>query len=270
MFEESGRKLKLWLVGGLCVLGALAMCAPAAISAPALQPTIVVGLPGPPICPEVGEPISGTFTHSITLHGNSYVAEGENLSVKGSLTIAPGACLDAFTLGTVDVTGNVRVGRGAILALGCSPGWAGIENPQPPCEEERTEDVVGGSIFANEALTMYLSGDYIRGNVISERGGPGPVFEPYVNYPIKENMIGGSLIVYGWRGAWLGALRNVILGNVVFSNNVTANEDSTEIATNAISGNLLCSGNVPAAQLGDSEGLPNEVRGRKLGQCAGL
>jgi hypothetical protein len=46
--------------------------------------------------------------------------------------------------------------------------------------------------------------------------------------------------------------------------------DSTEVVTNTIGGNRLCFGNSPAAQFGDSGGLPNTVAGRKIGQCADL
>jgi hypothetical protein len=40
--------------------------------------------------------------------------------------------------------------------------------------------------------------------------------------------------------------------------------------TNTINGNLVCHGNSPAPQIGDSEGQPNVVTGRKVDQCAGL
>jgi hypothetical protein len=40
--------------------------------------------------------------------------------------------------------------------------------------------------------------------------------------------------------------------------------------TNVIRGNLNCSGNDPAPQVGDSEGEPNVVSGDKTGQCADL
>jgi hypothetical protein len=40
--------------------------------------------------------------------------------------------------------------------------------------------------------------------------------------------------------------------------------------TNAIHGSLKCAGNSPAPQVGDSEGGPNRVTGRKTGQCAHL
>ena len=42
------------------------------------------------------------------------------------------------------------------------------------------------------------------------------------------------------------------------------------VVTNSIHGNLTCSGNSPAPQVGDSEGLPNVVTGQKIGQCAAV
>ena len=145
------------------------------------------------------------------------------------------------------------VGDGATLGLGCSPGAIG---PKPPCGTSRTSDTVGGNIIANQPLTMYLTATSIRGSVVSIGGGPGPVFSPYINYPIKENVIGGNLLVAGWKGAWFGVLRNSIGGNAVLLNNVgvTISEethlpDSSEIVSNSISGNLVCFGNQPAAQV---------------------
>jgi hypothetical protein len=43
-----------------------------------------------------------------------------------------------------------------------------------------------------------------------------------------------------------------------------------EVVTNTIYGDLECSGNSPAPQIGDSGGSPNIVFGLKLGQCASL
>ncbi len=253
--------VKARILLGLCAVFAAAVMAPTAAAET---------LEGPPICSSAGTAISGS-DGNLTVTGNAYVKSGTTLTVSGNLTVAPGACLDAFTLGTVNVGGNVLVGKGAVLALGCSPGAIG---PFPPCNEATTDDTVGGSILADEPLTMYLTATKIRGNVISWGGGPGPVFSPYINYPIKENVIGGNLFVADWQGAWFGVLRNSIHGNATLFNNVgvtiseeTELPDSTEIVSNTIGGNLLCFGNKPAAQFGDSGGSPNTVGGHKLGQC---
>jgi hypothetical protein len=229
-----------------------------------------------PLCPG-GDVTAVHGTHrSLIITGQDYVPVTGNatgLTVRGNLTIAPGACLDAFSLAPVHVSGNIFVEQGATLALGCSPGALGPP-VQPPCNSETTSDTVGGNIVANQPLTMYLTADTIGGSVISKGGGPGlgaPPTTPYVNFPTKENTIGGNLVIDGWQGGWIGALRNDVGGNVNISNNTSAiDPDSTEVASNIIGGNLICSGNSPAAQFGDSGGSPNAVGGNKVSQCAGL
>jgi hypothetical protein len=230
-----------------------------------------------PLCPG-GDVTAASGTHrNLTITGQDYVATtpnaGTGLTVRGNLTIAPGACLDAFSLAPVHVSGNIFVEQGATLALGCSPGALGPP-VQPPCNNETTSDTVGGNIVANQPWTMYLTANSIGGSVISNGGGPGlgaPPTTPYVNFPTKENTIGGNLVIDGWHGAWIGVLRNNVGGNVNISNNVSAiDSDSTEVATNTIGGNLVCMGNSPAAQFGDSGGTNNAVGGNKVWQCAGL
>ena len=258
--------VKLRVLVGLCAAFALAVSASTAAADP---------FEGPPICPSAGTAIAGSYGN-LTITGNEYVKSGTSLTVWGNLTVARGACLDAFTLGTVKVGGSVLVGKGAILALGCSPGALGPPS-QPPCYTTTTSDSVGGSILAYQPLTMYLTAITVHGSVASFGGGPGPVLSPYVNFPIKENIISGDLFVAGWQGAWFGVLRNTIYGSAILLNNVgvtiseeTNRPDSSEIVTNTISGNLICFGNVPAAQFGDSGGSPNKVGGRKIGQCTAV
>jgi hypothetical protein len=218
---------------------------------------------GPPICSSAGKAISGTHGN-LTVWGNAYVKNGRTLRVRGNLKIASGACLDAFTLGTVHVGGNILVGKGAILALGCTPNSIG---PVPPCGTTTTNDTVRGNIVANRPLTMYLDGDHIGGNVASEGGGPG-VNGQFLNFPVKDNWIGGNLTMYGWHGGWAGAIRNTVGGRVVFSQNKSVQDpDANEVVTNTIGGNLVCRGNSPAVQVGDSGGSPNVVGGHKVGQC---
>jgi hypothetical protein len=57
---------------------------------------------------------------------------------------------------------------------------------------------------------------------------------------------------------------------VLIAQNVMADPDANEIVTNVIGGNLACVHNNPAAQEGDSQGAPNVVAGRKLGECSTL
>jgi hypothetical protein len=87
---------------------------------------------------------------------------------------------------------------------------------------------------------------------------------------VEDNVIRGGATINGYSGFWLGFIRNKVHGTVRLSNNVMDDPDANEFVTNTIKGNLVCHGNSPAPQVGDSEGLPNVVSGRKVDQCAGL
>lgn len=214
---------------------------------------------------------TGTY-RGLAIAGNCTVPAGNTVVVRGNLVVQNGAYFNAFTMGTVIVTGNVYVGRRAVLALGCT---LASKPPPTPCTGT-TRDVVAGSILADHPLTMYLDGDTIYGEVISKGGGPGLTLNPYVNFPIKDNVIYGYVQVSHWTGAWFGFIRNVTYGDVVINHNIglargdNGKLDSNEVVTNRIRGDLACYGNVPAAQIGDSGGTLNVVRGQKLGQCARL
>jgi hypothetical protein len=243
----------LRLIAGLSVIVGAAVLAESA----AADPTYI------PICPSLGTSLSGTVNGNLTVTGNAYVDNGANLTVNGNLTLAPGSCLDAFSLGTVHVQGNILVKQGATLGLGCGPGAVG---PGPPCNGTSTDDTVGGSIIANQPLTMYLTALTVGGNVISTGGGPGA--SAFLNFPIKDSDIGGNLIVQGWQGGWSGALRNTVHGNLIYSGNGSVQDpDSTEAVQNTVFGNIICQNNNPAVQFGDSGAAPNTVYGNAIGQC---
>jgi hypothetical protein len=74
--------------------------------------------------------------------------------------------------------------------------------------------------------------------------------------------------INGYSAFWLGFIRNHVRGTVRLSNNDMGDPDANEYVTNTIKGNLVCHNNSPAPQVGDSEGLPNVVTGRKVDQCA--
>ena len=87
---------------------------------------------------------------------------------------------------------------------------------------------------------------------------------------IEDNVIHGGATINGYSGFWLGFIRNSVHGTVTLSNNHMGDPDANEYVTNRIRGSLVCHNNSPAPQVGDSEGEPNVVTGRKVGQCAGL
>lgn len=196
-----------------------------------------------------------------------------DVTINGDLTVADGAVLNnhasqvPFKVANVTINGNVKVAKGAVLGLG---------NYGPP--GVKTNTVVNGNINANQPLDLYLSGITVHGNVISNGGGPGT--SQFLNFPTKDDIIDGNLIMQGWQGGWIGAIRDVVGGNLNVSNNASVvtddgssppDSDSTEVMTNTVEGNLICHGNSPAAQVNPADGgQPNSVSGNKIGECAGL
>jgi hypothetical protein len=165
----------------------------------------------------------------------------------------------------VTINGNVKVGQGAVLGLG---------NYGPP--GIKTNTVVNGNINANQPLDLYLSGITVHGNVVSNGGGPGTT--EFLNFPTKDDTIDGNLIIQGWSGGWIGLVRDVVGGNVIFSNNTSVitddgsappDSDSSEVMTNTVGGNLICQSNTPVAQVNPGDGgKPNTVSGNKVGECS--
>lgn len=232
-------------------------------SALALGTFVSVALAGPPAAGTCsGGLVQPGIYSSYTVTGDCFF-EGGTVTIDGNLTIAGGASLNAHaaTFAVVHVTGNVLVGKDAVLGLGA----------YGPPDIPQTGTVVDGNIVANQPQSLYLSAITVRGNLISN-GGSGPG----LNFPIKNLVVGGNVVMQGWSGLWIGLFRSQVGGNVIFSRNTgnqigeTGEPDSSEVADNVISGNLICLGNDPAAQFGDSGGGPNTVGGRAIGQCATL
>lgn len=213
---------------------------------------------------------SGDYS-GLTVTGPCMFAPGAMVSIHGNVTVADGAILNdhAASAAEVHITGNVKVGRGAVLGLGTytTPGRLG-------------KDTVGGNVIANHPRTLYLGSMTVGGNVISIGGGLASTSAAdFRNFPIKDNVIHGNLVIMGWQGGWIGVIRNHVGGNVIFMRNVSGSSDagpgldtdSSEVQTNVIGHNLICFANGPAAQVNAGDGgQPNSVGGRAIGQCAGL
>jgi hypothetical protein len=265
--EEVVMRMRMLL---LCsVLGLIAMAAPGATLANAVVASTCSGGPIP----------GGTYG-TFTVTGNCFAANGANVQINGDLIIAPGAILndhaaESFRGAQMHITGNVLVGAGAVLGLGYNAPEATLG-----------PDTVGGSIIANQPLTLYVGNVTIGGSLTSSGGGlKSTSVEDFRNFPIKDNSIGGNLVVQGWRGGWFGVIRNHVGGSVIVVNNVSQSNpetgpgvdpDSTEImgsfgAPQTIGGSLICFGNVPAAQVNPTDGgVKNIVAGSKVGECANL
>ena len=221
---------------------------------------LVLGVGGSALAapPETCSSGSITGTHgSITVTGTCTFS-GTTVTINGDLRVADGAILNdhAGSSTIVTITGNVKVDKGAVLGLGYGP-------------QEETPAFVGGSIHASDPLTLYIGHVTVGGNVISNGGGAADR-----NFPIKDNTIGGNLILQGWSGLWMGAIRNQVGGNVNVSKNTALDTsvipgfDSTEVQTNVIAGNLICHGNTPTAQVNILDGGQlNIVGGNSVGEC---
>lgn len=157
--------------------------------------------------------------------------------------------------------------------MGCSPA-AGCDTT--------TSDRVGGNVVASGALALILHSDTINGMVSLQGGGggvdciPNAALSAALGAPVplysmmEDDTIGGGLTASGYQSCWLGVIHDQISGGAVVNNNTLADPDAIEVATNTVDGNLVCTGNVPATQIGDSGGAKSTVSGRKIGQCAAL
>jgi hypothetical protein len=244
-----------------------------------------------------GNVAPGTY-RSMLITGVCYMPAG-TIVVRRNLTVAPGALLDAganpgdpasspVVTATVRVGGNVFVGKGAVLVLGCSPNLLGI------CSRGLTFDSIGGNLTARGALANVVHGTSIGGNVSLVGGGGGaaggaasggcfntaayPIPAPWSEdaalanqvpqyTDFEDSSIGGNFTVVGVQTCWMGAVRVFVGGSTTFAGDVTSDPDGMEIDNNLTGGNLACLNNDPAVQFGDSGAAPNLVRGFGIGEC---
>jgi hypothetical protein len=239
-----------------------------------------------------GGNIPSGFYSSVLVKGVCYMPSG-TVVVQHDLTVGPKALLDAITPGdppgsnaqlpaTVVVRGNVNVGAGAVLLLGCSP--------DQNCNGGVNYDWVAGNLTGVDDLGIVVHSATIDGDVSLLGGGGGvaggagsgacfsaPTPAPWSSDPtlngtpvfsdFEDSTIAGNYTVAGLRTCWLGAFRTHIGGNTTWVGNQTSDPDGNELATNSTTGSMICLSNRPANQFGDSGGSPNIVGGQARGQC---
>lgn len=160
--------------------------------------------------------------------------------------------------GPVTIKGGLFIEAGATFVLGSE------ENPVDT-------GTISGGVHATNPASVQIHFTTINGGV-DVHGGSGAFGGPFgITWnAIEDNRINGGATVEGYDGFWFGFIRNHVNGSVTLDDNILPDPDGNEYVTNTIHGSLSCSGNSPAPQIGDSEGFPNEVTGRKSGQCANL
>ena len=278
-------------------LAAAALLVPLSTSAAgASQPPGDNGYTGHTYNCTAGNVPPGTY-NSITISGICYMPAG-NIFVRGDVNVAPGALLDAVTPGdpttgppvapvvpaTVVIEGNVFVGTGGVLLFGCSPN---ISCSNPP---GISYDSIRGNVVAVGAQGVVIHSANIGGSVYISGGGGGSAAEACTNAvpmapslapwsedaalnftPVytdaEDNSIGGNMNISGLTSCWLGSIRNQVGRSATFVGNTLGDPDGSEVANNLVSGNMSCSGNVPAVQFGDSGAAPNIVGGFASGEC---
>jgi hypothetical protein len=216
--------------------------------------------------------------HSLFVLGGLVVAVAAALAVTAPASGAIGTttCEDDFlapgSYGAVVVPagsfcfgeGGVMIGRGLTIEAGATFSLSSEDSPGP------LNSIYGGVIATNPA-NVQIHFTTINGG-LNIQGGSGPFGGPFgITWnAIEDNKIIGTTTINGYDGFWMGFIRNHTIGSVNYTDNVLLDPDGNEVVTNSIHGNLNCSGNDPAPQVGDSEGSPNLVYGFRTGQCVGL
>jgi hypothetical protein len=160
--------------------------------------------------------------------------------------------------GPVRIHAGLWIEAGATFVLGSEQsGW--------------TTGTISGGVHAVDPASVQIHFATINGG-IDIRGGSGPFGDPFdVTWnAIEDNVIHGATSVVGYNGFWMGFIRNTVSGTVTMRGNTLTDPDANEYVTNTIHGSLTCWDNSPAPQIGDSQGSPNEVTGRKAGQCTAV
>lgn len=244
----------------------------------------------------LGAPAGAAFAAggSYTCHGGSVPAgnysrlnvagfcqlDSGTVNVAGNLDVAPGAgLLAAFGGSDLHVGKNVTVGKGAIVVLGCEPvAFVCFNDPDQKVGTLSTHDTIGRNFSAAGALMVLAHNNQIGGNATQSGGGGGVTCD---NMPLgpdgppaystwEDNWIGRNAVITGVQTCWMGFIRNHVANNAIYSNNVLYDTDGNEVVTNVVSRNLICSGDAPSPQRGDSDGDANVIGGRAIGQCANI
>jgi hypothetical protein len=255
------------ITGFIAPVGAFALPGGPAMAAPSSTAPMAYTCTG-------GDFASGNLTKihsgiyaSITVTGACAPLPNAVIIVIGNLNVASGAVLDAQSApSTIAVGHDVNAAAGSLLGLGCLPNPPGHFTGHPCAFEPllHSNITIFGNINASHANTVLLNGITVKKNVRLIGGGD-HAGNPW---PIKNNTIGGNLLVVGATPEWVGVLLNKIGGDVMLTNITIAPGETIQVTLNTIRRNLICSGLAPAVAPGAFPGEFNTIGGQEFGQCA--
>jgi len=207
-------------------------------------------------------PIAGVAAMLTLVGGVAPSVAGASGSTRCTHTLAPGgygrvvvpANAVCLSEGPVRISGGLWIRSGATFVLGS--------------EQSGNTGTIDDGVHATDPASVQIHFATINGG-LDVQGGSGAFGGPFdITWnAIEDNTIHGGVTIDGYDGFWFGFIRNHVSGTVTLRNNVLQDPDGNEYVTNTIHGSLECSGNSPQPQVGDSEGSPNDVTGRKFGQC---
>lgn len=273
------------LAGGL-VTSAMALAPAASAAAAQHQASVCAGTPKAPGV------LTGRHRSDVVVKGACEVNAGRAF-VGGDLTLRPGAVLiAAFALNdrtgkgssSLTVAGDIRVGAGAAMVLGCDPSsFPCLDDPDQNAPTLASHDRVFANLISTKPLGVVVHNVSVRGDVTQRGGGGGftcnpsgifaqfqsPVYSTY-----EDSSVGGSIRVSGVTSCWMGLIRLHVRQSMAVRNNRLADPDAIEINANHIAGNLTCRRNSMVWDSGDltanlfpRQPQPNTVGGERHGQC---
>lgn len=284
----SLRGLCCLLSAGAITGGALAAGPVIAASASAADGTAVCA--GTPTSP--GE-VTGTYPGNLVVKGACEVNAGRAV-VAGDLTVSQGSVLlAAFALNdktgtghsSLSVHGDLQVGVGATLLLGCNPAnFPCLDDPNQAAPTLSSHDTVGQNLSSYRPLGIIVHNSSIGGSVSQYGGGGGvnctpqgvfKLFKSPVYSAYEHGSVAGDIHVAGMHSCWLGFANLQVGGGMLIRHNKFADPDAIEILANHIEGNLVCLGNSRTWDSAEARmghlfprvPQPNSVEGRRGGQC---
>ena len=233
----------------------------------------------------------GTYT-AVDVKGVCDISAGQ-VVVTGSVVVeAGGALVSAYglsnsvpgTMSDLTIYGDLTTATGASLILGCgSLHFSCFDEPNPGSPTLNSATVVHGNLTAEGPLGFILHHVTVGGDLRTTGGGggkacaPSPVPNVFYAIPgnggvvysdLEDSTVGGNLWVTGLTSCWFGALRDRINGSATFVDLTFMDNDSIEVLSNNVGGNMVCLNDAPALQFGDAGQVGNLVGGYGTGQCA--